>query len=92
MKAFFVLALLTALSCTPEYITVKVPGFITASPNKAALEYLEFEFPGHALYESGDVRYFRETATETINQAGARVDTVFVTEIMPANFVKFRPL
>lgn len=85
------LILATVLACTPETLTVKVPGTLTVTPNPDALEYLEFDVDGYALYSDLPTRYFRETATQTNNATGKRVDTVFVTEIPIRNVVKFTP-
>ena len=86
------LILATLLASTPETLTVKVPGTLTVTPNPSpvfAEDYLERDVDGYALYSDLPTRYFRETATQTNNAAGKRVDTVFVTEIPVRNVVKF---
>lgn len=92
-----VLALLISFlvgSCTPEVLTVKVQGVIRVTPNPTPAfpeDYIEWDVDGYALYSDLPTRYFRETATQTNNPQGKRVDTVFVNEIFPRNFIRFTP-
>ena len=94
MKNLIFVFMLLFAACTPETLTVKVEGVIRVTPNPNPTfpeDYLEWDVEGYAIYSDLPTRYFQETATQTNNPQGKRVDTVFVNEIFPRNFIRFTP-